>query len=607
MKVGWVDVRRGTVTLPAGAHVEAEATNCVFIAADYPDVARFSVKGTYVNESKTNGVSVSNMAGLYAARNYLDASDTRRGIIELYDGAVVTNRIDGGDAVNGKSSHLIGSYAGWQGAYFQHGGTFITPGGYQYFGSYHNMYASIEGGKFVNNNNNCRMGRRAGVTSFIDIKGGVFETQNIGAGQAGAQATICVSGNGKFQTGSMQHFPRQDNEAKTGGSHAIFAVDGSNATAEGTQVGSHSFVLAGQYHSIGEVDLNNGGTISANGFGKALKYKSTDDITDNFALVSFNGGILRTSKNYSGSENKGKIFRNFTAGTDHVYVYGGGATIDTCGLNIAVGMPLEAPSGNGVESIPLPNEIASLKAWEYIAAPAVTITDPTGVGTGATAVAIYNTTTGKVTGFRVLNRGNNYTSAQATISKGGYTNTFTVTCVVTANGSGSFTKKGEGKLVLDCANTYTGATIVAGGTLVSSNAAALTSTRALKLEGGTLDLTTQDLSDLTAVEQIVLAGGTVKNDAGSVTLPENKCALDLAAAKAGNATTVTSGMTLPSTLTLLNGNQAVKADRRYTLLTLPEGYTGPIPTVTGVPPPWIISVSGRRLRLVYPYFAMSFR
>ena len=289
------------------------------------------------------------------------------------------------------------------------------------------------------------------------------------------------------------------------------------------------------------------------------------------------------------------------------YVYSGGATIDTAGRNLKVGAPLEAPEGNGVESIPLPNEIASLKAWEYIAAPAVKITDPTGVGTGATAVAIYNTTTGKVTGFRVLNRGNNYTSAQATISKGGYTNTFTVACVVTANGSGSFTKKGTGKLVLDCANTYTGATVVAGGTLVSSNAAALTSTRALRLEGGTLDLTTQNISDLTAVEQVVLAGGTVINDAGSVTLPENKCALDLVAAKEGRATTVTSGMTLPSTLALLNGDQAVKADRSYTLLTLPEGYAGQIPTVTGVPAPWMLSVSGRKLRLVYPRFTITFR
>ena len=615
MSVGWIDVRGGTVTVPAGTYAEAEGSNCVFVAADYPEVARFVVKGTYVNESKTNGVAVSNYAGLYAARNYLDSSNTRRGIIELYEGAVVTNRIDGGDTVNRISSHLLdpslpAKYSDWQGSYFQHGGTFITPGGYQYFGSYHNMYASIEGGRFVNNNNNCRMGRRVGVTSFIDIKGGVFATQDIGAGQAGAQATICVSGSGTLTSSSILYFPRQDGENKTGGSHAIFAVDGENASATNSIQWTSGIALAGQFNSIGEVDINNGGTIAANGFSKILKStfnKVSTDLTGNKALVSFNNGILRTSVDYTSATGKGKLFRNFTAGTDHVYIHSGGATIDTAGRDNAVGMPLEAPTGNGVESIPLPNAIASLKAWDYIAAPAVTITDPTGTGTGATAVAIYNTTTGKVTGFRVLNRGQNYTSATATISKGGYTNTFTVACTLSANGSGGLTKKGAGKLVLDCANSYTGATVVAGGTLVSSNAAALTSTRALRLEGGTLDLTTQDIPDLTAVEQVVLAGGTVVNDAGSVTLPANKCALDIAAAKAGNATTVTSAMTLPSSFNLLNGELAEKADRGYTLLFLPENYSGQIPTVTDVPPPWVICLNGRKVRMAYPRFQIILR
>ena len=602
-KVGWIDVRGGTVTIPTGAYAEAAGSNCVFIATDYPKVARFVVKGTYVNTS-----TVVNDAGLYPARNYLDSSSTRRGIIELFDGALVTNRIDGGDSASKVATHNVSNIGGAQGAYYQHGGTFITPGGYQYFGSYNNMYVSIEGGKFVNNNNNCRMGRRAGAISFIDITGGTFETQAIGAGQAGAQATVCVSGHGTFNASSAQYFPRKDTEAKTGGSHAIFAVDGEDATVESTQAGTYGgFILAGQYHSVGEVDLNNGGTISANGFHKALKYDSTTDLSDNIARVTFNGGVLRTTQDYTGSEDKGKIFRSFTAGTDHVYIYGGGATIDTDGRNLAVGASLEAPEGNGVESIPLPAAIAALDAWEYIAAPAVTITDPDGTGSGATAVAIFNTTTGKVTGFRVLNRGNNYPSAQATISKGGYTNTFTVACTLSANASGGLTKKGAGKLVLDCANTYTGATVVAGGTLVSSNAAALTSTCAIRLEGGTLDLTTQDISDLSAVDEVVLAGGTIVNDAGRVTLPAGKCSLDLAAAKEGRATAVTSGTTLPASFKLLNGNLAEKADRKYTLLTLPEGYSGPIPTVTGLPAPWVISVKGRSVRMVWPSFTVIIR
>ena len=604
-KVGWIDVRGGTVTIPAGTFAEAETTNCVFIGIDYPDVARFVVNGTYVNAS-----TVANHGGLFPARNYLDSSNTRRGIIELFDGALVTNRIDGGDSVAGKQTHQFGSYTGiWQGSYFQHGGTFVVPGGNEYFGSYQNMYVRIEDGKFVNNSGNCRMGRKSSVTSFIDITGGRFETKSIGAGQAGAQATVCVSGTGKIISSESHYFPRRDTEAKTGGSHAIFAVDGEGATAECTGTGNHSFVLAGQYNSVGEIDLNNGGTMSANGFYKSQTAGTSGNpaLSGHVVRFSFNGGILRLSTNYTGSESKNMIFRRFEPGTDHVYIHGGGATIDTDGRNLAVGASLEAPTGNGVEAIPLPAAIANLDAWEYIAAPAVTITDPNGVGTGATAVAIYNTTTGKVTGFRVLNRGNNYTSAQATISKGGYTNTFTVACTLSANASGGFTKKGEGKLVFDCANTYTGATVVAGGTLISSNASALVTTRALKLTGGTLDLTTQNISDLTALEHISLDGGTIVNDAGNVALPDGMCSIDLAAAKEGRYTTLSAGTTLPSSIPLLNGGLADKADRKYTLLALPNGYTGQIPTVTGVPEPWFVKVSGGKLCMAYPSFSVIIR
>lgn len=604
MNVGWIDVRGGTVTIPSGTYAATASTNSVYVGADYPAVARFAVKGTY--KAATNKDSD---AGIYFARNFSDASDTRRGIVELFEGGCITNRLDGGSSASGVATHDL-SYYGWQGSYFQHGGEFVSLAGNQYFGSYQNMYARIEGGRFVNNSSNCRLGRRAGVVSFLDITGGRFHTAyEIGVGQAGAQGTICVSGNGSYYAATVQSLPRRDGEAKTGGSHAIFAVDGPNATAEVASVGAHGFYLAGQYNSIGEIDLNNGGTLSANGAGKVLTYVGSGggELTGNSVVIAFNGGVFRTAYDYNGGSTKDRIFRNFTQGVDHVRIYAGGATIDTDGRNLKVGTPLEAPSGNGVESIPLPAAIAALDAWEYIAAPAVTITDPDGTGSGATAVAIYNTTTGKVTGFRVLNRGNNYTSAQATISKGGYTNTFTVACTLSANASGGLTKKGAGKLVLDCANTYTGATVVAGGTLVSSNAAALTSTCALRLEGGTLDLTTQDITDLSAVDEVVLAGGTIVNDAGHVTLPDGKCSLDLAAAKEGRATAVTSAMALPASFNLLNGDLAEKADRKYTLLTLPEGYSGPIPAVTGLPAPWIISVKGRAVRMVWPSFTVVLR
>ena len=112
---------------------------------------------------------------------------------------------------------------------------------------------------------------------------------------------------------------------------------------------------------------------------------------------------------------------------------------------------------------------------------------------------------------------------------------------------------------------------------------------------------------MTSVEEVVLAGGTIVNDAGHVTLPAGQCALDLAAAKAGRATAIPSGTTLPASFKLLNGNLAEKSDRKYTLLTLPEGYSGPIPAVTGLPAPWIISVSGRAVRMVWPSFTVIIR
>ena len=168
-------------------------------------------------------------------------------------------------------------------------------------------------------------------------------------------------------------------------------------------------------------------------------------------------------------------------------VFGGGATIDCGTADWTLGAPLEAPEGNGVESIALPEDIANAVAWEFTAAPTVEIVDPTGVGTGATAVAIFDTVEGKVTGIKVLNRGSNYASAQATISRGGQANKWTVDASVSPNQSGGLTKKGSGMLTVDNVCTYTGATCVAGGTLKIDVDGAVDASSCVVLSGGTLD------------------------------------------------------------------------------------------------------------------------
>ncbi|MBR2982848.1 MAG: hypothetical protein IKC80_06420, partial [Kiritimatiellae bacterium] len=250
---------------------------------------------------------------------------------------------------------------------------------------------------------------------------------------------------------------------------------------------------AAQHYSRGQVNLLSGGVLRANGIYKKLNAQVNtvsgkavnENMVGNVADVAFDGGIMQlTCRNKNADQ---KIFRNFTGENDHVRVFGGGAAIDTNGKNWTLGAPLEAPEGNGVESIVLPDGIVNAEPWEFTAAPTVEIVDPTGVGTGATAVAVFDTENGKVTGIKITNRGNNYASALATISRGGHTNSWTVAATVSPNVSGGFEKRGAGTLIVDQVCTYTGNTKVAGGTLKLGVDGAINASSGIVLAGGTLD------------------------------------------------------------------------------------------------------------------------
>jgi autotransporter-associated beta strand protein len=219
-------------------------------------------------------------------------------------------------------------------------------------------------------------------------------------------------------------------------------------------------IVANDYATMVGINLNysgnatNTGILNLNG-GTVL----AASVKGTAARVNFNGGTLQASSNNP----------SFMSGLGGINVYSGGATINDYGYAISVSQGLLAPAGNGV------NGIASFTGGAgYIASPIVLVVPGAGdtTGVGATAIAQVDLSTGGATSGQVTNvlitcPGVNYTAAPTfTLIGGGATTAATITGQApTANSSGSFTKTGGGTLLLGGSSTYTGDTVISGGTL----------------------------------------------------------------------------------------------------------------------------------------------
>jgi autotransporter-associated beta strand protein len=120
------------------------------------------------------------------------------------------------------------------------------------------------------------------------------------------------------------------------------------------------------------------------------------------------------------------------------------------------------------------------------------------------------------------------------------------------SGTGNLTQAGPGNLIITAANSYTGATTVANGTLTLSGSGTL-GTSTITITGGTLDLGGSSITNtFSSITGGTISNGTLTNNGGNYALQNGTVSANLAG---------TNGLTKTSSGTLtLNGTNSYSGD-----------------------------------------------
>lgn len=392
-----------------------------------------------------------------------------KGILEIEDGAIVSNKV------------AIGCIAKGVGALYQRGGTSV-------------LYGDLADANYAKT---APLGVVANASGYLELSGGSMTFAG--------QMAVGTAGQGVFvQKGGS--FVLTNHVTDTASATAVSLHIGGYNTFGEVLVEGGSFVVPklrlGRQGGTGIMTVAGGDVVVKNEF-RANEYAYSSS-----TYINLNGGTYSTPGLYRANAS-GNVYVNFNGGTwrcledgnaygifaksaisaTRVTVYAGGATIDTNGKSGNLSkLSFGAPTGKGVGSIPW-----TPKSGSYVGSPTVKIT---GDGTGATAHAVFDSATGTLTAIEVTSPGVDYTTATATVTYGGETYaTIDLTDCLVEQESGPFTKAGAGTFLLSAANSWGGDTILRGGELKCTVDGAIPAGSRIVFAGGSLNLNGKKLSD----------------------------------------------------------------------------------------------------------------
>jgi fibronectin-binding autotransporter adhesin len=306
---------------------------------------------------------------------------------------------------------------------------------------------------------------------------------------------------------------------------------------------------------------NSSGAIELHGTATGRGVLQTNFLTQGFArvgLLVFNGGILRAGTNQQ------NFLQNFDSGD--VDLRAGGGFIDTQAFAIGISTPISGvgsltKQGTGTLTLSGANTYAGTT---ILSAGTLALGSASAIGGGGTIsfeggtlqLSAANTTD-------YSSRFSTEAGQSYRLDTGGQS--VALATPLTSSG-GSLTKLGEGTLTLTAANTYTGGTIVAAGTLTSPDSTTLPSGSAVTVElGATLNFPstggTRNIASLAGAGSVTTVDGTLSvGGSGASSTFSGVISGGTALTKVGPGTLTLSGTnTYTGLTTISNGTIALGA------------------------------------------------